>query len=321
MSNPISTTTVTLYTGQKFPIFGLGTWQSEPGKVKAAVKEAIEIGYRHLDCAYCYANEAEVGEALKEVFDSGKVKREEIFVTSKLWNTFHKKELVKPAVLKSLKDLQLTYLDLYLIHFPHAFKAGEERFPKKADGVSIDYDEETHFLETWEGMEQLVNEGLVKAIGFSNFNSKQIEQIFAKAKVKPAVLQCECHPYLNQKPLIDFVRAKGMVFTAYSPLGSPTRPWFKPEDPVLLDDPKIKEIAEKHKKTVAQILIRYQIERGVVVIPKSVTPSRIKENAQVFDFQLTKEEMAAIDALNINYRMCALLRDIKHPLYPFHEPY
>jgi len=310
---------VTLSSGAKMPYVGLGTWKSKPGQVEHAVQDALAAGYRHIDCAAVYQNETEVGKALKAAFDAG-LKREDVWVTSKVWNNNHTMERVKIGVTKSLADLGLTYLDLYLIHWPYAFVQGDNMFPKDAAG-SILYDETVDLTETWKGMEQLVRDGLVKHIGISNLNHKQLQRILDVAQIKPEVLQVECHVYLNQQQLLEYAAKSGVVLTAYCPLGSPDRPTAQPDHPVLLQDPTLIAMAAKYKKSPAQILIRFQIDRGISVIPKSVTKHRIEENLNVFDFQLSKDDLATLVALNRNYRFNPQSRDVKTKDFPFLEPY
>jgi len=307
-----------LNNGMKMPLLGLGTWNSKPGEVEAAVEHALRKGYRHLDCAAMYDNEAEVGAG---IVASG-VPRSEIFITSKLWSTKHHPEDVEVACRKTLEDLGLDYLDLFLIHSPVAFQRGEDRFPKNVDGTTK-FDTDIHPTTTWLAMEKLVEKGLTKSIGLSNFNSVQIADVLEKGSVKPVTNQVECHPYLGQAKLFDFCKERGITITAYSPLGSPDRPWAQPGEPLLLDDPKIKAIATKHSKSPAQVLIRWQVQRGIIVIPKSVTPTRIEENANVFDFQLSADEMKEIESFDCNGRLIQPLidgkpRDAAHPHFPFH---
>lgn len=299
------------------PILGLGTWKSQPGQVTQAVKDAIDAGYRHIDCAHVYQNENEVGEGINAKIAEGVVKREDLFVVSKLWNTYHRPGAVRGALENTLKHLNLAYLDIYLMHWPMGLKEGDDLFPVDANGKSAfsEYD----FVDTWKAMEELVDAGLTKAIGISNFNSKQVDRIMQAARIKPVTNQVECHPYLNQDRLAAHCKKYGIVLTAYSPLGSPDRPWAKPDDPKLLDDSKLAAIAKKYNKEVAQVLIRYQIEKGNVVIPKSVTKSRIISNAEVFDFKITPEDVKTIDGFHCNGRFVPVLNYIDHPYHPFRD--
>ncbi|XP_044259860.1 aldo-keto reductase family 1 member B1-like [Tribolium madens] len=307
--------TVKFNNGQTFPIFGLGTWKSEPGKVTQAVKDAIDIGYRHIDCAHVYGNEKEVGEGIKAKIAEGVVKREDLYITSKLWNTFHRPDLVEPALKTTLKNLGLEYLDLYLIHWPFALKEGKELFPVDASGKTAYSD--VDFVDTWKAMEAVCKKGLTKSIGISNFNKRQIERLLQHATIVPVTNQIECHPHLTQVKLSEFCKSKGILITAYSPLGSPDRPWAKPDDPKLLDDPKIKKIAEKYKKTPAQVVLRYQVQRGHITIPKSITKSRIQENFNIWDFELTPQDIQTINSFDCNGRICPYDDSVTHKDHPF----
>lgn len=296
MSNTVPL--VTLNSGYKMPSIGLGTYLSKPGEVGNAVKVAINAGYRHIDCASLYQNQKEIGSALTEVFQEGKVKREEMFITSKLWNAHHSKEHVRDALLQTLKDLNLSYLDLYLIHWPIAFKFTDIELTSLAQldengNVALDY---IPYQETYRELEKLVEEGLVRSIGVSNVTAPLLLDILSYAKIVPAVNQVEAHPYLTQPDLLNFLNDQNIVLTAYAPLAQ-----YKETSPVT--DEVIKSIATKYKKTPTQIVIKWAIERGTTVIPKSVTPSRIEENFNIFDFSLTKHEVESISNLNKNHRV------------------
>lgn len=243
------------------------------------------------------------------------VSSEDLFVTSKLWCTFHDPKDVRGALEHTLKQLNLQYIDLYLMHWPINYPKSAELFPKGADGKPLHSN--IDILETYKAMETLVDAGLTKSIGISNFNIQQVDKIVANARIIPAVNQIEVHPYLLNKELISHCKSKNIVVTAYSPLGSPGRPWATPEDRVVLKEPKLLAIAEKFNKSPAQILIRYQIEIGNVVIPKSVTKSRIINNFDVFNFKLSAEDIAAIESFDYHERICKMSQDKDHVDYPF----
>nr|XP_058940102.1 aldo-keto reductase family 1 member A1-like [Pocillopora verrucosa] len=317
--------TIKLSNGGSLPALGLGTWKSKPDKVTYAVEMAIKAGYRHIDCAAVYGNEKEVAQALKSCIGKT-VNRKDLFITSKLWNTKHNPTDVHSAAEQT--HLGLNYLDLYLIHWPVSFKDGDVSFPKDDDGNIIYAYHDP--CDTWKAMETLVDDGLFKAIGILNFNSKQVDDILSKSRIKPAVLQVECHPYFNQAQLIEHCRKRDIVVTAYSPLGSPGCPQAKQEDWSLLHDPKIEEIANKYGKSPAQVCICFQIQRGVSVIPKSVTPAHIQSNFEVFDFTLSDDDMRLVESINKSWRVLIPMkevdgkkvpRDSAHPHYPFNIPF
>ncbi|VDN01965.1 unnamed protein product [Thelazia callipaeda] len=316
-------TEVSLNSGYKIPVVGLGTWLSPVGQVGKAVKIALNNGYRHIDCAHVYQNQEEIGEALAEVFKEGKLKvtRSDVFITSKIWNTFHSYERAKRGIAIILKELRLDYLDLCLIHWPHGYKEGQGFFPKRSDGYKFRYSD-TDYLDTWRAMEEYVESGKIRSIGLSNFNHKQIQRVIDCGVIKPAILQVELHPYFQQSKLINFCKSRGIVITAYSPLANAAMPFRNENDAILLDDPIILKLAEVHHKSPAQVVLRWAIQRGLVVIPKSVTEKRIIENLNIFDFELMSNEMALIDDMDRNWRILDLKsRDGDHPLFPFNDEF
>jgi len=300
----MSIATLQLRNGEKMPVMGLGTWKLSNDVCAKTVKTALKIGYRLLDCACAYGNEVQVGEGLKQAISEGIVKREDVWVTSKLWNTFHSREHVKLACKRTLKDLGLDYVDLYLMHFPVSLKYVdfETRYPpdwndpgKKSDVVDVP------ISETWAAMEELVTEGLVKNIGISNFNNQLIMDLMKYAKIKPNVLQVELHPFLHQNQLVNYCQRKEVhiPITAYSSFGSISYVPLGLKNAVdLLEHNVVKSIASKHKKTACQVLLRWAVQRGLAVIPKTTDENRLKENFSVFDFELDSKDMNDLKGLD-----------------------
>jgi len=278
--NSLRYTTMPLNNGSgAIPALGFGTLIPDPIATKVATKAALEAGFRQFDASERYRNEKEVGEAFQEVFQAGKIKREEVFIATKVWNNNHRPQRVKPAFEASLKRLQLDYADLYLIHTPFAFQPGDEQDPRDASGNVI-YDKGLTLLDTWRALESLVDEGKCKAIGLSDVSLAQTKEIFEAARIKPAVVHVESHPYLPQWELLDYCKKNGIVLQAFAALGHSSKP-------NVLEDPVITAIAKRVKKTPAQVALAWAIQRGTALLTTSKTPSRIKEN---FDVSALPEE-------------------------------
>jgi diketogulonate reductase-like aldo/keto reductase len=259
--------------GNEIPALGFGTSLSDNGKTRDAVKAAVEAGFRHLDAAERYRNEAEVGAALKELFAAGTVRREDLFVTTKLWNNNHRPERVRPALQASLDRLGLDFVDLYLVHTPFAFRPGDDQDPRDERGEVV-YDDGVTLEETWAAMESLVDEGLARSIGLSDIDEERTRRVVSAARIKPAVVEVESHPYHPQWDLHEYLATEGIILLAFAPLGHAL-------EPRLLDDPVVVSLASRYGKTPAQVLLAWGIQRGSAVITASVNPGRIAENFDV----------------------------------------
>lgn len=293
------------------PTVGFGLWKISSDDCANSVYEAIKVGYRHLDSACDYGNEKSVGEGIKRAIKDGLCNREDLWITSKLWNTYHGQEHVGPALRRTLTDLQLDYLDLYLVHFPVAleFVEFDVRYPPewvfdpiedaptmKPSGVPLH--------ETWAAMEAMQESGLTKHIGVCNFNSGLLHDLMAYAKRKPEVLQIESHPYLTQEKLIRLAQHYDIAVTAFSPLGAASYLELDMAEAKesVLDSSVVAGIAERLNRTAAQVVLRWGIQRGTSIIPKSTGVDRMRENISLFDFELTEDDMSAVSGLNINRR-------------------
>lgn len=282
--------------GDPFPTIGLGTWKAAPGEVGNAIFAAIKAGYRHFDCAPVYGNEKEIGRAFAAAFSDGLVKRSEIHITSKLWCDAHQQEHVLPALRKTLADLQLDYLDLFLIHWPVALTHGTLFPESRADFLTIS---EAPLTETWQAMESCHAQGLCRHIGVSNFSPARLTALSKFATRPPEVNQVECHPFLNQSRLLTTCHDLGVILTCYSPLGSGKE---KSSSTDIFQNETIKKIATARSATPAQITLAWEIARGTVTIPKSTNPARLAENLAAADLNLSPLEIASIDSLDQNHR-------------------
>ena len=316
--------------GDILPAAGFGLWKIDKPDTADLVHAAIEAGYRHLDSAADYGNEKEAGEGIKSALAAGLCQREDLWVTSKLWNTYHRPEHVRAACEKTLSDLGLDYLDLYLIHFPIALKFVDfdVRYPPEwffdpgAEAPRMEIDP-VPLHQTWAAMEDLKASGLVKHIGVCNYNSALLHDLMAYAKQKPEVLQVEAHPYLTQERLIKLAQDYGMTVTAFSPLGalSYVSLDMATENESVLEMEAVKAAAVRLGKTPAQVVLRWGVQRGTAIIPKTARRGRLKENLALFDFELNAEEMQAISALNRNRRFndpavfCEAAFNTFYPIY------
>jgi aldehyde reductase len=312
---------VRLSTGAKMPLIGLGTLHSTSEELKRAVETAIDVGYRHIDTAYVYFNEKPIGEALQNAFNSGKVKRSEMFITTKLHVQFLHKADVLDKLREQLDNLQLDYVDLYLIHGCGGVKKSADGNPFPIEDGHVAYDIVDH-METWGQMEEAYKLGLAKHIGISNFSVSQIQKLYDHATVKPHNLQCELHAYWPQNELYKLCNRLSIGMTSYGSIGG-GRPdqktaTFKHETPppVLSQDPTVVRIAQKYKKTPSQILLRWVTQRGICVIPKSTNATRIKENFEILDFTLSDNDFEILSNLPTRQRLYNHSAFSGHPQFP-----
>lgn len=257
----------------EMPAVGFGTLFRDLTVTTQAVKDALEVGFRHFDCAERYRNEEMVGVAIQEFMEAGKVRREDVFITTKLWNTNHRPERVEPAFEASCRRLQTDYIDCYLIHTPFAFQPGEDQDPRDEQGRVI-YDSSVTLIETWRALERLVDEGRCKSIGLSDITLEALQEIVAEARIKPAVVQVESHPYLPEWELLEFCQQHGIIVLAFAPLGHGM-------EPKVLEDSVITGIAQRLQKTPAQVALAWSVQRGVAFLTTSTTPSHIRENFEI----------------------------------------
>ncbi|WP_089159690.1 aldo/keto reductase [Caballeronia sordidicola] len=271
--------------GGRMPALGFGTLISDAATTTSATRDALEAGYRHVDCAERYRNEREVGEGLRLGLAAGGVAREDIFVTTKLWNSNHRPERVRPAFEASRGRLGLDYLDLYLVHTPFAFQPGEEQDPRDENGNVI-YDNGVTLLDTWRAMEDLVDHGQCRAIGLSDITLDRLRPLYESARIKPAVVEVEAHPYLPETELMEFCKEKGILFLAFAPLGHGIRPG-------PLEDPVVSQIAARIGKTPAQVLLAWALQRGGALLTTPKTAERAREN-----FDISALPADAFDEIN-----------------------
>lgn len=292
---------LTFIDGDQMPILGLGTWQIKSHEAYSTVRQAIQIGYRHFDCASFYGNESHIGHAIRDAISEGEVNRDDLWITSKLWNNCHRREDVRPALETTLSDLGLEYLDLYLIHWPVSFKR-EITVPQSLQDLLPPG--EIPLTETWSGMIECRNRGLTRHIGVSNFNESHISELINDTGISPELNQFEIHPYLAQRSLVDFCHSMQIHVTAYGSLANSVseQKLSQYEITPLFANPVVKDIALRRGMTPAQVVLRWSIERKIAVIPKSVNTSRLRQNMDTLNFHLGAADMAALNALDAGFR-------------------
>ncbi|KAI8441668.1 hypothetical protein MSG28_015212 [Choristoneura fumiferana] len=298
--------------GREIPAIALGTYlgfdangiiRSENHQLRDIVTRAIDLGFRHFDTSPVYHTEGEIGEGVAGKMSAGVVQRGDVFVTTKLWNTHHRREQVPVALRESLKNLDMNYVDLYLMHWPI--------------GVNEDYsNNDVDFMETWRGLEDVQRLGLAKSIGVSNFNQSQLQRLLNESSIKPAVLQIEVHTQMVQAPLVSFAQSQGLVVMGYSPFGSLVERFGAPKPS---SQPLLEELAAKYQKTPAQVVLRWLVDRNIIPMPKTVNSKRLQENINIFDFQLEKEDIEKINGLDTGLRFTLPSFWQDHLYYPFEK--
>ena len=312
--------TIRLNDGRHMPLLGLGTSKSPHEALVAAVCAAIDCGYRLIDCAYKYGNQAAVGEAIRAKIADGTVVRDELFVVGKLWNGHHRGEHMDECLQRSLEQLGLDYLDLFLMHFPMSWV-----YPGDVNADAVK-DEANDYVDTWRRMQRYLADGRARSLGVSNFNAFQLARLLRECpEARPAVNQVEVHPYLANRDVIELCHTEGVAVTGYCCVGAADRASRKQSDPgefpLLLRDPVLLELAGKYGKSCAQIALRYSLDQQVAVVPKSVTPARIRENLDVFDFELELADWERLLALDRGFRFMAAPYSVGHKYYPFRAGY
>jgi diketogulonate reductase-like aldo/keto reductase len=297
-------TTIPLAHGSgAIPAVGFGTLIPDREKGRAAIRTALEVGFRHLDAAEAYRNEDIVGDVISEAIGKGVLRREDLFVTTKLWNNNHRPERVKPALEASLRRLQVDYADAYLIHTPFAFAPGDDQYPKDANGGPL-YDTGITLLDTWHAMEELVDAGLTRAIGLSDVKLDAVKEIVENARIKPAIVQVESHPYLPEWELLDYCKANGIVLLAFAPLGHGM-------EPSIHEDPVLKAIAKRIGETPAHVALAWALQRGTAFLTTSTNPDHIREN-----YEISPLPAGALDEIRSGITTTIRLNDVVHTGLP-----